>query len=50
MKRGRVFSISHWASGWSRKMPIRPVSESASLGTNSTFAEPVKMKRPAVLR
>ena len=27
--------------------PMRPASESASLGTHKTLAEPVRMKRPA---
>jgi hypothetical protein len=48
--RQRTPSISDRARGCSRRIPIRPASESARCGTTSTFADPVRMKRPTARR
>src|SRR5688500_19511023 len=45
-KAGGRLSSSHCASEYSRRVSIRPASESDNLGSSSTFADPVRRNRP----
>jgi len=47
IKRDALPASSSWDSGYNLWISMRPASESANLGTNSTLAEPVKIKRQA---